>query len=358
MRISRYRLSLFAATILFLLALLSGCADHAVRSQNNVSPTATPGKKGNKMSEELNYKTVDKGTAFKQLDSYIFEIMYGRKSEPKNLDPEHVEEFIREKIDRTRSPQSFERARNVVDVYDLRSVVDHFEKFLDKSEKEENDVLQSLQCVRLLAEQGDADTEKKAFAYYEYLVKHSASEEQYEAFVEAVTSFSSVYSPDTLQAVLKRQHARLKEKGKTDEFLDGVAEQLYTLIHGRLPQLVDQLNAKKRIRADSRPEELITKLVAIYLGQDDLSSPQIERWSARQLRKLDRDGQTATIISVFRKAAVNISSGGFEEEERDALLIRDARAVQYFRAELTDEEKELVKAGSEFQIDYLDRELY
>ncbi|HSI88202.1 MAG TPA: hypothetical protein VK918_04045 [Pyrinomonadaceae bacterium] len=360
----KYRSVLAAALIcVSFLLLIAGCTGSTVLSQDNAnkrrqSSKVAPGVKGKKMDTVLNYPTVDKITAFKQLDSYIFDIHYGRKSEPKNLDPAHVEEFIREKIDRSKEPQSFERARNVVDIYDLAAVIDHFDKLLDRSEKDERAVLQSIQSVRLLAEQGDDPTERKAFDYYEYLVKHPASEPPYEPHVEAANSFTRHYSPATLQEVLKREYPKLKEKGKTDYYIDGVAEQVFSLLNGRLPQLVDQINARNSILNIGDLQERIAKLVAIYLGQDDLTSPELERWSAKQLRRLAREGQTEAIISVFRKAADSIKAGGYKEEEAESFLLRAARAVRFFGGELTPEEKALVDEGSEYQIDYLDRDFF
>lgn len=357
--------SAFAATLAFFAILLplTGCSGSTVHSQDNANRSrrpakATPDVKGKKMSAELKYPTVDKITAFRQLDSYIFDIHYGRKSEPKNLDPVHVEEFIREKVDRTKEPQSFERTRNVVDIYDLATVVDHFTKLLVRDEKDERGILQSIQSVRLLAEQGDGNMQKKAFDYYEYLVKHPVSETAYEALVEAASSFSTSYSPATLLDTLKRQYPKLKEKGKTDYYIDGVAEQVFSLMNGRLPQLVDQINARNSILNIAKPEDRIAKLTAIYLSQDDLTSPELERWSARQLRRLSREGQTETIIAVIRKAATAIKAGGFKEEEEESFLLRAARAVRFFGGELSADEKALVAAGSEYQVDYLDRDLF
>jgi hypothetical protein len=358
------RKQLLGQVVLTVLAtVVLACGPRTVRSyQNDGVPngvdisTPVPGKK--KMSEELGYPTVDQAKANQQLESFVFDIRHGRKVEPRNLDPKHVEEFIRKNIDRSRDPLSFGRIRTVIDFYDLASVKDHFEKLLTRSEKDEREVLQSLESVRIIAEQGDESDEKKAFGYYDYLVRLPASENAYEQFTEAVDSFGPIYSLATLSDVMKKRYAVLKEQGKDDEYVDGVAEQLFTLINGRLPNMTDQIKARANVAGIASTSDRIKKLAMIYLGLDDLASPEFERWSARQLRRLSREGSTGSIIANWRADVSEITASGCDREDEESRQIRDARAVRFFGGKLTDDEKGLVDEASEYQVDYLDRDFY
>lgn len=339
-----------------------GCGSANVLSQNQSTgkdPKKTAPDGGRKkMSEELGYPTVDEIKANSQLESFVFDIKHGRKVEPRNLDPKHVEEFVRKKIDRSREPLSFGRTRTVIDFYDLAVVKDHFEKLLQRGEKDEQQILQSLESVRIIAEQGSENDRRNAFGYYEYLVNHPASLEQFEEFTKAVDSFGPEYSGAKLSDAMKKQYAILKEKGKTNEFIDGQAEQLFSLINGRLPQMVEQISARGRVMAIDKPDQKIRKLVMIYLGIDTLTSQDWEKWSARQLRKIAREGDPKQVIAVFRASYDAIKSAGFEKEDDESRRLRVARAIRYFGGELNEEEKAMVAAGSEFQVDYLDRDFY
>lgn len=358
----RMRPIAIGTVLLLFVILLLGCGSPNALSQNKKAGKDAQktgrdsGRK--KMSEELGYPTVDEGKANSQLESYVFEIRHGRKVEPRNLDPKHVEEFTRKKIDRTREPASFARIRSVIDFYDLAVIKDHFEKLLQRGEKDENQVLQSLESVRIIAEQGSDNDRKNAFGYYEYLVGLPASVDQFEEFTRAADSFGPEYSGAKLTEAMKKQYAVLKEKGKSNEFLDGEAEQLFSLINGRLPQMVEMIGARSRVLAIDRPEERMRKLVMIYLGIDTLTGQDFERWSARQLRRMAREGDPKQVVAVFRGSYDAIKSAGFEKEDDESRRLRVARAIRFFGGELNEEEKARVAEGSEHQVDYLDRDFY
>lgn len=313
------------------------------------------------MSEEKNYPTMDKETAQKELESFIFDISYGRKVEPRNLDPADVEEFLRQRLDRSKEPPSFERARQVVDFYDLTPVIDHFEKMLTRSEKDARELLQSVEAVRVLAEQGDAGQQKKALEYHDYLVKNPFAEREFKALTEAVDSFQT-FSPNALTEAMKKQYPILKERGKDHikgnseaMFIDGLAEEIYTLQNSRVPQLLGVLEARRAILNTTSPSEKTEKLTMVYLEQMPVSSP---RWAARQLRREVREGKTGSVIDSLRKSFKAVKAEKYEKEEETSFLLSASRAVRFFGAELKDEEKNLIEHGEIYQIDFLDRDIY
>ncbi|MCY7348884.1 MAG: hypothetical protein LH614_22060 [Pyrinomonadaceae bacterium] len=347
--------------------LFTGCAEPSVYSQRNIKspkPAATQRttiKKKEKMSEEKNYPVVDRETAQKELESFIFELSYGRKVEPRNLDPTHVEEFLRQRLDRSKEPASFERARQVVDFYDLTSVVDHFEKMLSRSEKDARELLQSVEMVRILGEQGTTDQQKKALEYHDWLVKSPFAEKEFKALTEAIDSFQT-FAPNTLTEAMKKQHPILKERGKDHlkgnseaMFINGLAEEIFTLQNSRLPQLLGVLESRRTILNAASPKEKPEKLTLVYLEQMPVSSP---RWAARQLRRESREGKTDAVIDSLRKSFKAVKDEKYEEEEEISFLLSAARAVRFFGAELNDAEKNLIKNGDVYQIDFLDRDIY
>lgn len=363
------RVKKFLSTGIILLAcvLLSACAEPPIYSQRgnkNSKPAITRKAdltRKKKMDGEKNYPVVNQETARTQLESFIFEPKYGRKVEPRNLDPAHVEEFLRQNLDRSKQPVSFARARAVVDFYDLTSVVDHFEKMLDRSEKSQQDLLQSVEMVRILAEQGTAEQKKKAFEYHTWLVKSPFAETEFKALTEAIDSFQT-FSPNALTEAMKKQYPILKERGKDyakgnseATFLNGLGEEIFTLLNSRLPQLTGALEARNKILNLDSSGEKVEKLTLVYLEQEPVSSPQ---WAARQLRSEAREGKSGTVIDSLRKSFTTVKAKKYDEAREASFLLRAARAVRFFGAEINDEEKQLIKTGSQYQIDFLDRDFY
>jgi len=350
--------------ILLGLLLFCSCHQPPTNAQNKIKKPVTANKKKpnsagkRKMNGELNYPVVDKEIAVKELESYIFDIYYGRKVEPRNLDPAHVEEFLRTKLDRSKQSDSFARARMVVDFYDLTSVLDHFEDMLRRNEKDAQTFQQSVQVVRTLAEQGDSKTRNKAFEYYQHLVKNPLAETEFEGLTEAINSFDGRFSANTLLEEINKTYADLKERGKSDSFVDGQAEELYTLMKSRLPQFLAHLKIRETIENTANPEQKTYKLSQLYLGQADATSTELERWAARILRSEARKGQTQVIIENMRRVSAEIEKAGFEKERKLAFQVRSTRAVRFFGGKLTDEEKKLLEQAEDFQIDFLDRDFY
>lgn len=355
--------SIISIFLLWLL-LFCSCTQTQTNAQNKIEkPTNVNKKKPNsagkqKMNGELNYPIVDKETAIKELESYIFDIYYGRKVEPRNLDPNDVEEFIRKRLDRSKQADSFARARIVVDFYDLTSVLDHFEEMLKRNEKDAQTFQQSVQAVRTLAEKGDSKTQNKALDYYKYLVKTSLAETEFKELTEAIASFDGNFSANTLLEEINKTYTDLKERGKSDSFVDGQAEELFTLMKSRLPQLLSHLKIREEIVKTANPEQKIYNLSQLYLGQADVASTELERWAARILRSEARKGQTEVIIKDMRRISAEIEKVGFEKEQKLAFQVRSARAIRFFGGKLTDEEQKLIEQADDFQIDFLDRDFY
>ena len=350
--------------ILLWLLLFCSCSQTPTNAQNKIKKPAHLNKKmpkaagKRKMNGELNYPIVSKESAVKELESYIFDIHYGRKTEPRNLDPAHVEEFIRTRLDRSKQSESFARARMVVDFYDLVSVLDYFEDMLKGNEKDAQTFQQSVQIVRILAEKGDSKTRNKAIDYYQNLVKNPLAETEFEELIKAVNSFDGGFSPDALLEEINKTYTELKERGKSDSFIDGQAEELYTLMKSRLPQFLAHLKLREAIANTANPEQKIYALTKLYLGQADAASTELERWAARILRSEARKEQTEVIIKNMRRVSTEIEEAGFEKEEKLAFQARSARAVRFFAGNLTDEEQKLIEQADDYQIDFLDRDFY
>lgn len=344
------------AVLSLYVAILSGCSQshvYSLSSNDNKTPIS---EKRRTMNGNLPYQPVDKATAFKELTSYIIEWKYGRKSVPGNLDPVHVEEFIRDKVNRSRQPAVFNRSRRVVDFYDLTKVLDHFEKMLDRKEKDSKEFNQSIECVMLIAQVGGADEKKRASDYYDYLVKHPLAEESFEELTNALDAFGPEVKTQTLASVMAAEFQKLKAKGKADREADDKAETIDGLIHNELPRTTADRDLRSRILGIPNVDERIDQLCRLYLGWGESETEELMWWAARHLRRESREGQTDLIIKSLKNIAKEIEATDLEDEEKFAYRLRSARGVRFFGGTLSTKERYTLAQPSEGQIDVLNRE--
>lgn len=308
------------------------------------------------MNGNLSYQPVDKTTAFKELESYIIEWKYGRASVPTKLDPVHVEEFIHDRVKRSLHPASFNRSRRVVDFYDLTKVVSHFDKMLDRKEKDEREFNQSVECVMILAQVGNAEEQKKARDYYDYLVKSPLAKERFEELTNAVDAFGPELNTQTLSSTMTAEFQKLQAKAKTDREADDAAQNIDGLIHNELPRAIADRDLRSRVLALTNAEERIDQLCRVYLGWSDSETEELMWWAARQLRRESREGRSDMILKSLKNIAKEIEATDLEDEEKFAYRLRSARAVRFFGGTLSTKERYILAQPAEGQIDVLNRE--
>lgn len=309
-----------------------------------------------KMNGELPYKPVDETTAFKELKSYVIEWKYGRKSVPTLLDPAHVEKFLREKLDRSLHANSFERARRVVDYYDLAGVLDHLDRMLDRKEGESRQFNQSIEIVMTLAQVGDEKFREKAVGYYQYLVGHKLAQEHYEQLTKAVDAFGPELNVQGLERSMTAEFDRLKAIGKSDRTADDEAENIDGILHNELPKVLAERDLRQRVVGMADPTKRIDELCRIYLGWSETEDLELMWWAARQLRKAARDGKNDLILTSLKSVAKEIDASDLSDEEKFSYRLRSARAVRYFDGTLSTKERFVLSQPDEGQVDVLYRE--
>ena len=355
-------LSISWGSVLSMLVLVLGLFSQHACSQAPLSPgsTKTPREpvpnERLKMNGELPYKPVDEATAFKELKSYIIEWKFGRKAVPTLLDPIHVEKFIREKLDRSLHANSFQRARRVIDYYDLKSVLDHLEKMLDRKEDQPRQFAQSIEIVMTLAQVGNENNRGIAVNYFQFLVGHKLADEYFEQLAGAVDAFGSELKVDSLEKRLASEFEQLKAKGKTDRASDDEAENIDGILHNDLPKAVSQRNLREKIAANPDASKRIDELCRLYLGWSESEDLELTWWAARQLRAAARDGKNDLIIASLKSVSKEIEASDLSDEEKLSYRLRSARAVRFFGGVLSTKERFVLSQPDEGQIDVLFRE--
>ena len=299
---------------------------------------------------------VEKATAQQQLQSYIFGGRHGRKVLPTNVNPAHVEEFIRARLDQTKPADAFARSRRVVDYYDLASVLDHFEKMLTSREKDSADFARSVQCVKILSDVGNKSQNQEANSYFQFLVKHTLAPENYDFLVEALEVLDAIADARVLADRMVASQKLIQPRIATDREADDEYQRLDQWLNNDIARALGEAELRQRISSIPGAAERIAELSRIYLGWGQNDTIELTWWSARLLRREAKANQADLVIMMLRKIADEIEASDLANEEKEPYLVRSARAVKFLGATLTPKEQHLLEVSSPSQIDVLDRE--
>lgn len=317
----------------------------------------------NRKAEELQVMStvppiqyVDRATAQRELQSYILDPRYGRRTVPTKLDPAHVEEFIRQRLDRKKPVPAFVRSRYVVDYYDLRSVLDHYEKMLDRTEKDSNEFDQSVQSIMILSIAGAEAHINKANDYFEYLVKHQLAPKSYEQLVEAVEVMGAGVNAKLLSDRMAASQRDLQPKIASDREADDEYQRIDQWLNSDLPRSLGDAKLRHQILTLPTPEERIEQFCRTYLGWGENDTIELMWWSARWLRSEARTSRTDLIFALIRKTLNEIEASDLPKEEKEPYEVRAVRAIRFFGGTLTPKERRFLERATSSQYDVLDRE--
>jgi hypothetical protein len=299
---------------------------------------------------------VDRATAWRELESYIFGGRFGRRTVPTRIDPRYAEEFIRQRLDRSKNVTAFMRARRVADYYDLHTVADHFDRLLTRDEKDTKQFGQSLECLQILATVGGAGYSKKVNEYFEYLVQHKLADENYASLVGAVEVLEPGGNLSLLSARLTESIKALQVRRATERAADDEYERLSQLLENDLPRHSGDLQLRQRVLSLTNPPERIEQLCRLYLGWAESDSIELTWWAARQIRREVREQRQALVAVLLRKVLSEVEDSDLDEAEKAAYRVRGWRAISFLGEKLNVKEQRALAKAKVAQLDVLDRE--
>lgn len=294
-------------------------------------------------------------TSEQKLQAYIFGGKYGSIKIPTNVDPLEAERFIRQRLDRTKSVDAFERSRRLIDYYDLRSLLEYLQSMLKREEHTSKEFRQSIQLLMILAEVGDVKQRQFANDYFQYLVMHSVATESYAELVAALDDVGGDREIKMLAGRMTASEQHLKSRPSSDEAADDEYQRIDDLINDTLPRVTADKQLRDRVMTIPDPTMRAEQLCRIYMGWGDNDTVELTWWSARELRHESRANSQRTIVDQLRKVLAEIEKSDLPSEEKNAYKLRGVRAIRFFGGELSAEESKLMHEGSG-QIDVLDRQ--
>jgi len=314
-----------------------------------------PAQKGRSMAT-LPVAYADPATANRELESYII-APRGRRTVPGNLNPAHVDEFIRRRLSRGRTVRAFAQARLVVDYYDLRSVLDHYERLLRMDERDTIQFEQSVHGIMTLAETGDESQDRRASQYFEYLVRHPLAPHSYELLAAALEALGPGASPRLLADRMAESARILEARGAGDREAAEQAEQVKQYLYDQLPRVVADRQLHQRVLALPAPAARLRELCRLYAGWGENDSIELSWWSARWIRRAAQAGQGPLAVDAFRQVMREIEASGLPKEERRSYRVLILRAIRFLGGPLEAAEQSLTERPGAIPVGALDRVL-
>jgi len=296
----------------------------------------------------------DQATANRELESFII-APRGRRTVPGNLDPAHVDGFIRRRLSRGRPVRAFSQARRVVDYYDLRSVLDHYERLLRMDERDTLQFQQSIYCIMTLAETGDQNHDRRACQYFEYLVRHPLAEESYELLAEALEALGPGASPRLLADRMAESVRALEARGAGDREAAEQSEQIKQYLYDQLPRVVADRQLRQRALSIPDPAARLRELCRLYAGWGENDTIELSWWSARWIRRAARAGYGPAAVEAFRQVMREIEASGLPKEERRSYRVLILRAIRFLDGPLEAAEQSLIERPGAPPVGALDR---
>jgi hypothetical protein len=299
--------------------------------------------------------SVNHALAEKELDSYVFGGKYRSPVMPTRLHPSDVEDFIRHRLDRTKSADAFRRSRRLVDYYELLSVRDHFEKMLNRSEHTSKELTQSILAIIILAELGEGRQRKNISEYFRYLAQHPLAPEIYSELVQALEVVGTDDDAKFLAGRITASQKSLEPRTLADAEAADEYQRIDDLLNDDLPRVMADRQLQDRIMKVAEPNTRIEGLCRIYLGLGENDNIELTWWSARRIRREARDGREPVVVMALRALEKEIEVSDLPGEEKAAYTTRAARAVRFLGGDLTPGEEKILRSGSS-QNDVLDRQ--
>ncbi|MBM3744388.1 MAG: hypothetical protein FJW34_01150 [Acidobacteria bacterium] len=296
----------------------------------------------------------DQAAANRELESYII-AQRGRRTVPGNLDPAHVDEFIRRRLSRGRPVRAFCQARRVADYYDLRSVLDHYERMLRMDERNTIQFDQSVYCIMTLAESGDESHDRKASQYFEYLVRHPLAGDSYELLVESLEALGWSASPRLLADRMAESVRALEARGASEREAAEQSEQIKQYLYDQLPRVVADRQLRQRVLSIPDPGGRLWELCRLYAGWGENDTIELSWWSARWIRRAARAGQGPLAVDAFRQVMREIEVSGLPKEERRSYRVLMLRAIRFLGGPLEAAEQSLIERPGAVPVGALDR---
>jgi hypothetical protein len=285
------------------------------------------------------------------LSEYVYGGIYTPPLVPRGIALEDVTNYINANLKIDDSATAYRNTLEIMKFYEKADVLDTLLKVIKHEILTAEDIARAAYVIQATAEFGPEDIVEKADKYFDQvLVEHTQALHVLPTLLETKIVLAPIGSLGKLANRIDRE-VKKAELAVSNENTMAYYDKLAAIQRNVLPRTKHSLQRKVDILALNKPEQQ-TELIAVYLGQADISDFYSEIWAARLLRFDHINDESTLIIAQLSKVLNNTQ---IQDPIGSFMYERSARAIIYLEAELTIEQQtkfdEIEQAGAHFLSD-------
>ncbi|HWL95381.1 MAG TPA: hypothetical protein VNT79_17815 [Phycisphaerae bacterium] len=250
-----------------------------------------------------------------------------------------VQDFVEKVLQPSLKVERLQRLADVARFYVLRPSVARFMQLANRRERDANEYYRSIEVLRLAGDIGNAQEEKTAAEYYDYMLNQPRFPKAASQLVICFFHLSSALEKgvaDRLRKHLQSIHPGPGEPGgPSDEYTD-----YETLSESILPVVAHAKKHRERVLTEKDPQRRASLLARAYLGIDDPGGIDWPRWASYELMAELQRSSDKNAVAALRDALSVVDPKTEPAEYVDLARSRATRAIAFFGGQLTEEENE------------------
>lgn len=290
------------------------------------------------------YKPDDQ--ARRQIGTVVFHDRHGDEEllVPTRVNPDLAKEFLDQHVGAGLKWEPLWRCADLTRFYVQTEVLPNFEKLLNKSARSPEDLLKTVECIRLLGDLGSDAQRESAVPFFEYALDHESAGQVMNHVLQCVFHLSDLLRREDVDARLQKR-IQSAERGPRRRTRDTDPAELQAQRTLALPILFNAGAERVRILQEADDLRRATELARTYLGVTDVGGIDWPTWAAFAIMGEVQRSSDANVVAGLQAALEEIPEGEDERFVRQARA-RSARAIGFFGGSLTRQQMDWLAFGT------------
>ena len=272
---------------------------------------------------------------------------------PKRADPAYVDEFLKKSLDGDKvTNRQLSQSGALMRFFDLRQRVERLPKWLDRREREDDQIDRSITALALLGDLGTDAQQQQAADYYKTFVSRSIAEPRFARMVDLFFHLPEKADPKWIGDALDAQRTALEPDIATNTDAEVSFHTLKELKENRLPLILEARKRKHELLQIKDAGRRRQDIARCYLGLEVFAHVRMEQWAAMVLQRDCNAAAPPDLAAVFSQLLdVFISAGAIstadgaalDKDEQKACITTCDRALEFYLGQPTDKQAEFLK---------------
>ncbi len=234
--------------------------------------------------------------------------------------------------------EEVQRAADVARFYALSLAVKNFAELLRGQEQTAMEILQSIECLRVMGDLGNGEQQAQAIAYFERLMAHPLFEKAVPGFVECFFHLRSGFESKSLAARLSRSLEAAKSSGSASDESANQVIMMEEYLAGDLPVTEHAKALRHKLLDEKDNIARATGLARLYVALDAPGGVDWVKWSGFELMREVWLLGTAHVVAGLTKALAAVNPDE-SSEFRTLARGRALKAIVFLKGALDKQQE-------------------